>query len=607
MNKKIEFLKKCDRAYHNTGKPLISDREYDILKTEAMFLFPDDPYFQTVGATPTQGDNVELPYVLGSLNKTKPDGSLSKWIADNKLESVVVSDKLDGVSVYVKYEKGEVSLASTRGDGYIGKNITDKIKRIVPTINKPFDIEVRGEVVMTPENCRELGYSLPRSAVSGILNGEEQEHYDKCQYLDVIFYAILSVDDIKGYTNFIALQGLGLKTPEYKTFTDFTDIENGLVNYYKERKSQSEIDIDGLVVCDFFDISVGNDYYPLNMVAFKVNEDAVEVEVTNIEWNVKRTGKITPVVNFTPVNMSGSMVSKATGFNKKFIVDNNIHVGSRITIVKSGDIIPYIIECLTREDIEGVMIPKHCPSCGEVLGETSTGVDLLCHNEDCPDRILFKIEHFLLAHDVEEVTYVTLKRLGVTCIEDLYTLNEFDISSIEGMGMKRAKTILEQIDKTLKTTPEKLLQSFGIAGIGSTVSKDIIGRFQDFDKLFDLTVDDFIGVNGIGRVLAGNLVHYLKKYKGLYQFLLGKGLKFEEKESNKLQGKLLTLTGKSDINRNDLTKMIVANGGIVKGISKNVDLLVTNDINSNSSKTKKAKQYGIEIITYEDLLNIIEV
>jgi len=531
-----------------------------------------------------------------------------KWCKDNDVKSLVISDKLDGVSIYTKYVDGILVLASTRGNGYEGKDITDKITLIQPTIDKMGIVELRGEAVMTADNCDKLGYSLPRSAVAGILNADDKEHYDKCEFIDIVFYSVLGDGTLKTYTDhFISLSTCGVVSAEYSVINISDTLENEIAEYFKNRKEINIFDIDGIVVANIDDPSVGDDYYPSNMVAFKVNEEAVRVCVTGVEWNIKRSGKLQPVVHFHTTNINGSKISKATGFNKKFIDDNNIHKGSEIGIVKSGDIIPYITECYTRFDGGDIEIPLICPSCNTPLTETETSVDLVCLNIDhCPDQQLYNIEHFLLAHEVEEITATTIKRLRVMNIQDLYSLTDFDISCIDGMGIKRAQTILSQLQKTLKTTPEKLLKSFGIGGIGNTASDLIINHFGDFESLFDKNVDDFIELDGIGDVLALNLVNGLIKNKPLYDFLKQKGLVFDEKASADLQGKIFTLTGKSDINRNDLTKMIVSHGGMVKGISKKVSFLVTNDVDSQSGKAKKARQYGIDIITYDDLLNIIE-
>ena len=597
----IDTLKNYDHAYYNTGTILISDKEYDILKTQARAEFPNDPYWNTVGATPA-GSVVKLPYILGSLNKMKPDGSLLEWCRSRGLTEVIVSDKLDGVSVYASYINGKLSQAATRGDGYEGRDITNKVRCIQPYVNTKGFQELRGEALMTPANCAKLGYSLPRSAVAGIFNADnDKEHLDKCQYIDILFYTVLHSDTSKDFMD------MGVGAPLFATFEVNDDLETTLTEHLKHRKSVSPYDIDGLVICDPNDLTVGEDYYPSNACAFKVNEEAVETVVTDIEWEIKRSGKLQPVVVFEEIIINGSAITRATGFNKKFIVDNDIKVGSRIGIVKSGDIIPYIVENYSRFSTHGqVDLLTHCPSCGMELDETETGVDLVCSNTDgCFAQMIYRIENFLLAHEVEEITATTLRKLGITDIESLYDLDEFEIAGIDGMGMKRAETILREIKKTLNTTEEKLLKSFGIPGIGDTASKMIVNRFNDFDSLFTVSADGFMEIEGIGEIMAWNLVRGLRKYQPLYWYLSAHGLKFQTKASTNLQGKIFTLTGKSDISRNDLTKMISSHGGMVKGISKTTNFLVTDDITTGTSKTKKALQYGTEIITYQTLLNMI--
>ena len=598
---RIEILKRCDKAYYNTGELVLSDKEYDILKALVKQDLPDDPYFQTVGAAPA-GSIVKLPYILGSLNKMKPDGSLLEWCRNRGLKTVIVSDKLDGVSVYASYINGKLSQAATRGDGYEGRDITDTVRRIQPTIDTKGFVELRGEALMTPENCAALGYSLPRSAVAGILNADnDQEHLNKCKHIDILFYTVLYSDKPVDFMDISVL------APSFARFEVTKDLEETLIDWLKHRKTISFYDIDGLVISDPNDLTVGEDYYPSNMCAFKVNADAVETVVTDIEWEIKRSGKLQPVVNFTPTRISGSLVSKATGFNKKFIVDNDIQIGSKIGVLLSGEIIPYIVENYSKGPGSGqVELLTHCPSCGMELDETETGVDLVCSNTDgCFAQMVYRIENFLLAHEVEEITATTIRKLGVMDIEELYTMDEFDISRIDGMGMKKAETILRELKKTLNTTEEKLLKSFGIPGIGDTASKMIVNKFNSFDSLFTISKEGFMEIEGIGEIMADNLVRGLRKNSSLYYFLIGHGLKFAAKASTGLQGMIFTLTGKSDISRNDLTKMISSHGGMVKGISKTTNFLVTDDVTTGTSKTKKALQYGTRIITYSDLLNMI--
>lgn len=604
----ISFLKECDKSYYNTGLTIISDVEYDLLKDQLRGEYPNDPYFKTVGA-PVAGESVHLPYILGSLTKTKANGSLLKWSRENKVLTVTVSNKLDGVSIYAKYVDGYLVRAATRGDGYEGKDITEKIRLIQPSIlggvSSMGVVELRGEAVMTPENRDKLGYSLARSAVSGILKGEDQEHYDLMEYVDLVFYTILG-DDIPDWTGmFYRLERYQVNVVSFITMPITSDIEDRLVEHFDHERSKSKWDIDGLVVADQNNTNVGEDYYPTNVVAFKVNEKPTVCTVTGIEWGVKRSGKIQPVVHFEPTNINGSMVSKATGFNMKFVVDNHITIGDSIGVVKAGDIIPYITENFSPDGLSDIPVPTICPSCHSELTTTDSKTDLVCNNISCSGQLLFWLENFLLCHGVEEITSKTLEKINPKSINDLYNLTVEDMVKIDGIGESKARVIRDQLDKSLETTDENFLQSLGIPGIGKTMSDLLINAYGSYIGMLDKGVEDFIEIDGIGEVLAVNLSRGLTRTVRVYTFLRDLGLTFKEKKSLNLQGKIFCLTGKSDISRNDLTQMISSHGGMVKGISKKVDYLVTNDPNGTTGKTKKAHQYGIQIISYEDLISII--
>ena len=596
MNKDIEFLKKCDNLYYNTGNSPLSDYDYDILVSKLKKEFPDDPYFKRVGSEP-KSKKVKLPYTMGSLKKKKYDGSILKWLIPYNV--VILMDKLDGCSIYVEYENGKVVFASTRGNGTVGQDITEKAKIFCPVIDYKETLHLKGEAMMLPEIAKTISDKHPRNIVAGILNRDDNENVDK---IIPMFYGILN----KSFDNFLDeldfINSLHIQTPYYYP-VDVKDLtEEILVKFLMDRKEKTKFSIDGLVIADI-NYKHSSDYYPDDMIAFKVNEEAIKTKVIDIEWNVTRTGRLAPVVLIEPVEINGSTISRVTGFNAKYILDNRIGKDSIIGIVKSGDIIPYITDVFKHTDFMKLNIPTVCPSCKTELEWTNTKVDVCCNHNNCLEQNLYKIEHFLNSHEVEEIGIPTIKQIGITSIEELFELDDFDLIGLEGIGSRKSSIILNQIKKVLKTTPDKLLKSFGIEGIGKTISKDLLNKWS-FDELFTLTVNDFITVDGIGEILANNLVKGLKENKTLYDFLLNKGLVFKKQNTN-LKGMLFTLTGKSEYKRNDLIKMIESQGAQVKGISKKINYLVTNTINSNSNKMKKAKKYGIEIITYDDLLTMI--
>ena len=251
---------------------------------------------------------------------------------------------------------------------------------------------------------------------------------------------------------------------------------------------------------------------------------------------------------------------------------------------------------------------EKCPSCGERV--SWEGVDLKCNNLLCSDQAYKRVEHFLTTLGAEYITEKTLRKLGIDEIEKAYEIDEFEISMLDGFGIKRCEQIVNEIQKTLKTTPAKVIASFGIPNVGNTVGKSISEYYSDLssddimNKFFNGNVDDFLAIDGIGEVIAENIVSYTEMFVSLYSFLIDKGLKFEEGTSE-LDGAVITVTGKGPMGRNPLKKLIESKGGIVKGISKKTNILVTADLESNSGKMKKARDYGIKIIDYNELMDLL--
>lgn len=249
-------------------------------------------------------------------------------------------------------------------------------------------------------------------------------------------------------------------------------------------------------------------------------------------------------------------------------------------------------------------LPTKCPSCGSPV--KWKGVDIVCTNDPfkCPDRLMQILEYYLITLGAENITATTLKKLDVNSIEDLYNLDEFEIAEIDGLGPKRAEQIVFEINKTLKTTPDKLLASFGISGIGLETARSIL-KVYDFHMIWNLDKKDLMKVDGVGEKIADNFLNEISTFEDLYQYLHGIGLKWAT-SSNSLRGKIFTLTGNGPIKRDVLTKMIEANGGYVKGISKKSDFLVTDDTDSNSGKSKKAREYGVPVISYQQVIDMLE-
>ena len=598
----IKKLKFYDLIYKN-GLPAVSDREYDDYRDKEFKKNPNDPYFDTIGAPVDDREKVELPFILGSLKKTKIKkddekiGSVVRWIKKQN-DRIVVSPKLDGNSILVLFSSGNVTKAYRRGDGEYGQNITNIAKKFISPIKDERVRWVRGEVILDflpPE------YKHKTAAVAGILNDAESKYHKD---LKVIFYENINSGIDTEYDRLYYLENLiGLSTVEYKSvdFNNIDNIEEYLINYLKEIKDKYNnrgIEIDGLVLTKNKS-ERENVKIPDNKVAFKVNQEAVPAIVNYIDNNTSRKGRIIPVLHIDPVEIGGSTITKVTAHNYKYIIDKGICVGSKITIIKSGEVIPYIVDV---EDGGDAILPISCNVCGGDL--VMEGVDLLCKNKDCSIQNFKKLEHFLKTIGVMGISKTTLINLDVSDINTLYSLTVEDIMKNDGFGKKKANTIVNELKSKLIMSKENFLASLGISGLGNTVSKLILKHIE-FDGVWN--TKDFTFIDGIGQITSDKIVKGLLENNSVYYDLLKYGLEWKEKTNGSLfSGKIVTLTGTAPIKRPELKILLENINCTVKGISKKVDFLVTNDVNSNSSKTKKAKDFGIPIITYEKLLDGIK-
>ena len=593
----IEKLIKYDRLYEMGLSP-ISDKDYDDFKDEMRKKYPNDPYFKTVGTFVDSRDKIKLPFVLGSLKKLKTDGSCQKWLAKhNPDDYITITPKLDGVSIAVNFENGKVNQAFLRGDGVHGRSITNKCKKIITKhIKNKESLWFRGEILLDhlPEE-----YVNKRNATAGIINDDDSTLLN---LLDIVFYEHIDSESTSESKRIDFINSLFPKNPITYKKLKIKDISDDiLVDLLKKYKDElSQYDIDGLVLT-LDDSERENVKYPTNKISFKVNQEAIFTTVKDIEWNTGRTGRVIPLVYIDSINIDGSTINKATGHNAKFIKDKFINKGTKISIVKSGDVIPYIVD--VESENNNIDLPEKCNSCNTLLIEK--GVDLICPNVICPSQTLKRLEHFVKKLGIMNVSLSTIEKLNIDTLNDLYELTEEDIMSLDGFGKKKAHHLYNELREKLKTTPEKFLASMGVYGLGVETATKILNEmtFNDF-----LKADRYDHIDGIGSVTNDNIIENRPLIFKNYCLLSNYGLEFLKKnEDSEYEGKIFTLTGTAPLKRDDLVRILESKGSRVKGISKNVDFLVTNDVESNSSKTKKAKQYNVPIITYDKLLNELGV
>ncbi len=591
--KTIEELKKYDQLYFEFGTSPLTDTEYDLLKSSAKELFPYHEYFKEVGFK-SKYKKIKLPFVIGGLDKVTSETVLN-WVNKNPNDEIVVSEKLDGNSILVTWENKNIVFAASRGDEETGQDILEKVKYFIPKIPINEKVTLRGEILLEGDVYQELNFSNRRNGVTGLIRRDNIEP-EKLRKLSARFYEVIEspypISTEINRLEYIVYE-LQLPIPFYivlKNNEKFISIINGFLQNCKEN---SNYDIDGLVLT--FNHSVReNISYPKNKVKFKVNEEAIKCKVLNIEWNVTRMGFIKPVILIEPTEIMGVTVSRANGFNAQYIYVNSIGKDSEIGVVRSGDVVPYVTEVFISTFSN---IPTSCPDCnGSVILKRK---ELICMNPKCFHKNVQNVTHFFISMGCEGMSDKTIENIGITSIQEMYSLTQEYLEKIPGFGKKKAEKILSEVKKTLMVKSENLLHAFGIPMIGKTLSRKLCKKFT-IDELFEIKDPDKLG---LGEITSQTFIDNITNYKELYDYLKLIGLEFITKDnmSQSLNGMLFELTGKGPLDRNKIKSMIESKGGEVNGISKNTNYLVTNDPDFKSGKMKNAEKVSIPIITYDKL------
>ena len=571
-----------------------------------------------------------------SLDKTKSVTELEDWLGDNK---ALLSWKMDGLTIVLTYRGGELVEAVTRGNGIIGEVITNNAKNFQ---NVPLKIEYKGELILRGEavikysdfkrinesiSDADAKYKNPRNLCSGSVRQlNPAVTRERKVYFNV--FNVVKADDID-FENSKAKQfewakNEGFDVVEYK-FTNRASLANDIADF-ESRIADNDIPSDGLVLL-LDDIALGERLgstakFPRNAMAFKWSDERQTTKLKYIEWSPSRTGLINPVAVFEPVELEGTTVSRASLHNVSIFEELMLGVGDEISVYKANMIIPQVYENLTKSNTEKV--PKICPACGKdtTIKKDNESKVLLCTNPDCQVK---HIKQYALmasrdALNIDGLSESTLEKFlskgFIKSDSDLFHLDKFkdEIINMDGFGKRSYEKLIAALDEAKNTTVSRFLYSLGIAGIGSANAKMIAKYFDnDIDRIISASKDDLIEIEGIGEVLANSIADFFKSEKNIENVeSLRKILKFEKEESgggDKLSGKVCVITGSLQhfSNRNELKELIEKNGGKVSGsVSSKTNYLINNDTASNSSKNKKAKELGVEIISEEDFLKLLE-
>lgn len=637
-----ERLNEASRAYYTDGSEIISNFEYDALYDELLELEDETGYIRDDSPSINVGYETAagLPKVVHetkmlSLNKTKDRDELRVWLGDQK---GLLSWKLDGLTVALTYEKGRLVQGVTRGNGVEGELITANVlacPNVPKTIEHKGRTVIRGEAVIKYSDFEKINeaiadadakYKNPRNLCSGSIRQLDPKVTAE-RNVNIYAFSLYRAEgmDFKTRSEGMEwLKALGFDTVDYE-IVDAGSL-GAAIDKYEAAIPAFDIPTDGLVLT--FDdaeyaATLGETAkYPRDAMAFKWRDQQAETVLREIEWSPSRTGLLNPVAIFDPVELEGTTVSRASVHNINIMEDLELGIGDTIKVYKANMIIPQISDNLTRSS--KIDIPSTCPVCGggtSVHDEEGTKT-LHCENPDCPAKQVKRFEHFV-SRDALNIEGLSesglLKLIGIGAIKeyaDLFKLERYkdSIEEMEGFGSKSYENLAASAERASHTTPSRLLYGLGVPGIGTANANTIARSCRNkWDEIEHLDEESLMMVDGVGSVMAKDYTEFFadsanqERVRDLLE-VLTLDESFEE-AGDSLAGKVFVITGSLEHyeNRKELKTAIEAEGGKVAGsVSAKTDYLITNDPNSGSSKNKAAREHGVQIITEEDIIELLK-
>jgi len=645
IKKLTEQINELRYRYHVLDDPKVTDEIYTSLTQELLLLEAKYPQFKlknspTVrvgGQVLEKFEKITHSTRMLSLTDAFSFEEVEAWAA--RLEKILPehgSDyfaelKFDGLAVSLRYESGELLSAATRGDGFVGENVTENIKTIgsIPLeLPLKMNLEVRGEVVMTKpvwaalnkqqEKTGKQLYANTRNAAAGSIRQLDPK-ITASRNLQFFAYDIKTDLGLKNHSDVHdKLRELGFKTNKFEKRT------KNLVQIYEFYKEIDQIreklpfGIDGLVVSinnltTFERLGVVGKA-PRGMVAFKFAPEQATTIVENISVNVGRTGKLTPVAFLRPVFVSGTTISRATLHNEDEVRRLDVRIGDTVVIQRAGDVIPDVVEVLpklrTGKEKKFVM-PKKCPVCkGHV---ERRGVDYFCINSKCPTKNIRAMEHFVSAFNIYTIGPKVLQRFKdeglISDIVDLFQLKKEDIQSLERFGKKSAENIINSIEEHKKVTLPQFIYALGIPHVGEETAFDLAKRFGSIEKIMNASKEEISAIPNIGEVVTESINDWFseKGNQNIVQGLIKSGVRIENVKVHitPLTGKKIVVTGTLEkLSREEAKEAIrKAGGDWVSSVSKNTDYVVVGD--SPGSKADKAESLGVEILDEKAFLKLL--
>lgn len=648
----LNEIEKYNHHYYNLDESLVSDYEYDIkLKRlkEIENLYPElkkeNSPTEIIGGTSSNKfqkviHKVPMLSLANTYNKEDIQSFYNRTQKlTNKNFSCVLELKLDGLSISLIYEKGNLIKAITRGDGVQGEDVTENVKQIssIPhKLSQEIDIELRGEIVLPlsefnrinseREESGETVFANPRNAAAGTIR-QLDSSIVKERNLDCYIYYVVDAEKYELKTHLETIEFI--KNLKFKTTNVFEycknidEIENR-IDYWDINRKKLDYETDGLVIkineLDIYEEIGYTSKYPRWAIAYKFKAEQKETKVIDITYQVGRTGVITPVAELENIELSGSVVRRASLHNFDEINRLDLKINDIVLVEKAAEIIPQVIKVIkekrTGKELD-INIPKNCPSCNSTLYKLENQVALRCGNNKCIEKVKRRIEYFVSRDALniqglgEKIVEQLISEKFIEDVLDLFDLenSKDEIVKLNKMGEKKVNNLLQSIEESKKTSFDKVFYALGIEYVGKSTAKLLVKKFNNIDNILNANLEDFTSIDGIGEKVANSIFEYFKKEENLILINklkeIGFILEYEEEtlEINEfLFGKKFLATGKlNNFSRNEIKEFIIKGGGnYLSSISSNLDYLIVG--NKESTKVNKARDMGIEILTEEEFL-----
>lgn len=604
-----QLIQAANYAYYNSENPILTDDMFDTVKEYLEKKNPKHPILFAIGAAAANGEKVELPYFMGSLDKIKSDDKLLERFKASYPCSYVVSDKLDGNSGMYHVDKDGKARLYSRGDGTMGQDISHLIPfvRGIPSGTVPKGTAVRGELIMSRVDFVTVSSkgANARNMVAGIINAKLPD-LETARLVQFVAYELVHPKEAPE-SQFKTLAGMGFKVAYHHVVTD-NALDNPLLStILVERRKQSEFEVDGIVVAHNA-VHNRTKENPKHAFAFKSvhTMDKAEVVVTGVEWNMSKDGYLIPVVHFSGVHLAGVVIQKANGFNGKYIKDNNMGPGSRIVIMRSGDVIPYIVEVLSPSASGQPSMPA-----GEYEWSKS-GVDIIVKKGEAPEQLALKnIVYFFDKLDIKGVSEGTITKIfnaGYKDIRSIVNIKKEELAKLDGMGEKSAEKVHAALAAGTKGVGCVLLMDASNTlgrGLGPKKLELIVDHFpQILTKQYVPTVAELVAIKGIEAKTAQLFVENLPAFFRFYKECgvtcnAPSSIEHQKPAGTRLSHLNVVFTGIRD---KAVEEFLEANGAKVSGgISNKTTTLVVKTVDGKeTSKVQKAKELGVSVVTIED-------